>query len=368
MKKVGIVYNPIYAKHKTSPGHPEKKERVTQTIETLKQHEMYGDNHSESFISIIPRPATVNELRWAHSDSLIARVQNEVKRAGQLNTNTYLDTGDTPVSGASYDAALYAAGGNFAAIDAIFDGKISKAFVLCRPPGHHSNQNYSRGFCLFNNIALSVNYLLRKKDLNRVAIVDFDVHAGNGTEEIFWNGTGLDNKEVLIISTHQNPSDFYPQTCFLSEIGEGNQKGKIVNVTFARSSGDECMKSVLQNIIKPLLDEFKPEFLLISAGFDAHWQDPVGGLGFTTQLYGEIIRFLTPIAEEHALGRISATLEGGYNLNALGNSIVNVMSTMAGDSIIVEDEHSEPENVINFTKDRLIPKIKETLKPYWNCF
>jgi acetoin utilization deacetylase AcuC-like enzyme len=194
------------------------------------------------------------------------------------------------------------------------------------------------------------------------------VHAGNGTEEIFWDGTGLENKELLMISTHQNPSYFYPGTGFIDEIGGGSNKGKIVNIPFERYCGDQSMDLVLREIIGPLLSEFEPEFIYFSAGFDGHYRDPVGGLNFTAEGFGNIVKFLEPISEEFSGGRFAFTLEGGYNIKALGRSIVNVINVSTGGSILYEDNHTEPKDNTEFTAKKLIPLVQETLKPYWNCF
>ncbi|MCP4763581.1 MAG: histone deacetylase [archaeon] len=374
MKKVGIVYDSIYADHNTEifAPHPENKDRVLHTIESLTEQDMYGEYRPDHFVPIEPREASIKEILWAHSQSLVSRVEENVTLASNRFSRAFMD-GDTPVSSRSMEAALMAAGGNFAAIDAIFDNEINSAFTLCRPPGHHANVNASRGFCLFNNVILASQYLFRIKDLNRVAILDFDVHAGNGSEDIIWNGVpGYPDgeKELLFISSHQDPSMFYPFSCFVDEVGDESQKGKIVNATYAPRSGDMCMQMVLKNIVRPLFDEFKPEFLLISAGFDGHYMDPIGGLAFTRQGFGEIIKTLMPMVVESAKGRILATLEGGYNINALSDSITNILNVLSGGENIHKDDgfSGETAKEISFTENKLIPSIKEILAPYWKCF
>jgi len=370
MQKVGIVYDNIYAQHDTerTTSHPECKERVLHTLEVLKEQGMWGSDIDGRYVNIAPEMAEPDQIRWAHSDSLINSVRATVEKAENGMPYTYMD-GDTPVSAQSYNAALSAVGGNFSAIDKIFSGEIQKAFVLCRPPGHHANRGNSRGFCLFNNIILSVHYLFKQKNLQRVAIYDFDVHAGNGSEDLIWNGLPDSNgKELLFISSHQNPAYFYPFECFVDDIGEGAQKGKIVNIPFRRGAGDESVQLVMNEIIKPLMEEFKPEFILISAGFDAHFSDPIGGLGFTRQTYWKIIEELKPIAEKYSNGRMQATLEGGYNIDALGDSITNVIRSMAGDKPIAEDDYSEDKKALLNTETELIPTIKDIFSEYWNCF
>ena len=364
MKNVGIVYQDIYAKHDTG-AHPECADRVIHTIEQLKEYQMYGDNRIAHFKNIVPIKATLEQIRWSHSNTLIKKVNNAVESTKKRNNNVYID-GDTVASPATYDAALYAAGGNFAAIDAIFSGEIDRAFTICRPPGHHSNRDYARGFCIFNNIALSVEYLIRAKKLNRVAIVDFDAHAGNGTEELFYSG--LEQGELLFISIHQHPHTLYPGTCFVDDIGEGKQKGKIVNVTLAPYSGQKSVKLTFDQIITPMLREFKPEFILCSAGFDGHHKDPLTNLGFQDQTYSYIIQELAKISDEFTKGRITCTLEGGYNIKHLGNSITNVINSLADDKTIFKeaDEFVAPKgNIVEYTENKLIPQLKAIFSPYW---
>ncbi|MHA1340566.1 MAG: histone deacetylase family protein [Promethearchaeota archaeon] len=370
MKKVGIVYDNIYSMHETQSGfysHPECKERVLVTVDKLKEHNFYGPDSDEHFIEIEPVDASYDQIKWVHDQSLI----NEVEKAVASSSNHYLShmDGDTPVSPHTLSAALKAAGGNFSAIDAIMAGKVDRAFVLCRPPGHHANKGYSRGFCIFNNIALAVHYLLREKGIKKVAILDFDVHAGNGTEDIFWTGTGIEGTDLLFISSHQDPHYFYPGECFVDDIGSGSQKGKIANITFTRGCGDKSMQLALDKIVIPMMHEFKPEIILFSAGFDAHSSDPIGGLKFTEKGYYNIIKKIEPIADEYCKGRMIATLEGGYNLQALARSITDVLAAMSGFSIVEEgEEYEEDARAIEFTENKLIPSLEEILSPYWSCF
>lgn len=370
MKKVGIVYNDIFVEHRTNgryAGHPECRERLETTVSKLKEHEMLGDDANEHFIHLDPRMADEEQIKWAHDPILIEQVQRAVKKA-KGNSRVHLD-GDTPVSSQSYDAALYAAGGNFSAIDAIFNGKINRAFILCRPPGHHANKTRARGFCLFNNVVLATHYLAKEKGLKKIAIVDFDVHAGNGTEDLLWNGIPGSDAEVLMISSHQDPRSFYPFECFPHDIGADKEEGKIINITLAPDSSDDSMNYAFKNLTLPALEEFKPEFILVSAGFDAHKSDPIGGLSLTVQQYGEMIKKLNKVSEKYAKGRLMATLEGGYNLSALSKSIANVVHTMSDDrNVEMEDEYDEDSRVFEYTMHKVVPGIHEILAPYWGCF
>ncbi|MHA1111467.1 MAG: histone deacetylase family protein [Promethearchaeota archaeon] len=368
MKNVGIVYDNIYAEHKTTLmySHPERPDRVTHAIKRLKEEEMYGENRKSNFFEIAPRLATPQEILLSHTKSLVDDIKRKVEKAAQNHLNLTMDA-DTVISGESYTAALYAAGGNFAAIDAIFDGKISSAFVLCRPPGHHANRGASRGFCLFNNVILATQYLMNEKGLKNVAIIDWDAHAGNGSEDLVRNGVPNvpEDAELLFFSIHQDPRTLYPGTCFPDEIGEGKQKGKIVNITLLPHSGDKCMQLALDQLILPMLHEFKPEYILFSAGFDGHYKDQLTNLGYTSQGYANIVEKILPVANEYAKGRISLTLEGGYNLEAQSNSIVNVISKLSGEGIIFEEDEQESSECLAYTENKLIPYLKELLEPYW---
>jgi acetoin utilization deacetylase AcuC-like enzyme len=366
MGKVGLVYDPIYALHDTGMMHPEKSDRVSVTYEILKEHQMAGPNISANFVEISPYPATLPQILHIHSQGFIDRAQTASRRSKEIGDLMYLD-GDTPVSPYTYEASLKAVGGNFAAIDAILAGQIQRAFVLCRPPGHHSNRELARGFCLFNNIALAADYLTREKGIKKVAILDFDCHAGNGTEEIF--RTGIEHGNLLIISIHQDPRTLYPGTCTIEEIGEGKQKGKNVNITLAPESGDTSMMMTLTQLVEPLMTEFQPEFILCSAGFDGYKNDPITNLSLTIQGFGQIMQHTVKMANLSAHGRICVTLEGGYNITALANSIVNIMNIMAdGDILEKEEEYLESKEILEYTKNNLIPKIRKVLSPYWNCF
>ncbi|MBN2155556.1 MAG: histone deacetylase [Candidatus Lokiarchaeota archaeon] len=368
MKNVGIVYDHIYAEHKTNLmySHPERADRVIHAISRLREEGMYGENRRSNFFEIQPRLAALEEIHLAHSESLITEIQEKTVRAAKFHQNLTTDP-DTVLSGESYTAALYAAGGNFSAIDAIFDGIINSAFILCRPPGHHANVSASRGFCVFNNIILATQYLMREKRIKKVAIIDWDAHAGNGSEDIVYSGVPNvpEEAELLFFSIHQDPRTLYPGTCFPEDIGQGKQKGKIVNITLPPRSGDDCVQLALDHLILPMLREFKPEYILFSAGFDGHHRDHLTNLGYTSQGYGKIIDKVMPVAEEFAQGRMSLTLEGGYNLEAQSNSIVNVVSKLSGAGLIIEEDQKTNDQCLEYTENKLIPYLKKLLGPYW---
>ncbi len=363
MKNVGIVYHKLYAKHNTG-NHPECADRVLKTIDRLEENNMYGEDSDSHYLEIQPYMATVEQITKIHSRNLVDSVKKMSRTLKGKGSITHID-GDTLVSEYTYDASLMAVGGNFAAIESIMSNQIERGFVLCRPPGHHANNRKASGFCVFNNIALDVNYLLNEKGLDKVAIVDFDVHAGNGTEAIFQEGPK--RGELLMFSLHQHPYTLYPGTCFVGDVGIGDQEGKICNLTMYPSSTANSVKACFQKVVLPMLNEYKPEFILISAGFDAHHSDPLAGLQYDYGLYHWMTNELGVIADKYAKGRMLATLEGGYNLDAISKSITNVVASMRGEKSVYEEAPKEHKKSFTQTEEKLLPKVKEIFGNYWEC-
>lgn len=369
MKNVGVAYHEFYEKHDTGY-HPERAERVIHTKKQLEQLDLFGDSRKSHFHPINPRMAKLSELQWCHTPQLIEELQQLSSRAQKWNELLYTDGiyGDTIVSGSSFEAARYAVGGNFQAIDDIMTKKIDRSFVLCRPPGHHANTTNSRGFCFFNNVTLAAEYLIQKWGLKNIAILDFDAHAGNGSEEIL--NTRNAEGDILFFSIHQHPATLYPGTCFVDEIGEGKQTGKTVNLTVLPYSGQKCIQLLFDQIINPMLEDFKPEFILVSAGYDSHHADTLTAMGLMDQTYSYMIQELAKISAKYSHNRIQCTLEGGYNLVAISNSIANTISTLADDKVLFEEENlfEESQKGVEFTMNQLIPELHEQLRPYWTIF
>ncbi|GIX43472.1 MAG: histone deacetylase [Leptospiraceae bacterium] len=300
--KTAIFYDDLFLKHDTGSYHPEIPERLTAIIKRLEEK-----NLLDKFIPLKKRFATKDELELVHHDSYIDYVQHLAQKGGG-----YLD-GDTPISKYSYEAAKLAAGSGLEAIDEIQNGNIESAILLVRPPGHHSLKSRGMGFCLFNNIAIAARYALQK-GFKKIAILDWDVHHGNGTQDEFYK-----DKNVLFISIHQFP--FYPGTGAIDEIGEGEGKGYTLNVPMPRGSTDADYKKAFENKILPKIIEYEPEILLISAGFDAHKLDPLGGIELSTSMYEWMTDKITKLAKECCNGKIISFLEGGYSLKALAESL-----------------------------------------------
>jgi acetoin utilization deacetylase AcuC-like enzyme len=302
--RTGFVYGEVYLQHDTGAGHPERPARLTAIVERLKQQGLLA-----KLAELKPAAAAVEWLTKVHTPAYVERVAKSC-RAGV----GYLDSGDTPVSTNSYDVALAAAGGVLCAVDAVMAGRVRNAFCAVRPPGHHALKERAMGFCLFNNIAIAAKYLQQKHKLAKVLIVDWDVHHGNGTQAAFY-----DDPTVFYFSVHQSP--FYPGSGNAGERGEGKGRGFTLNVPLPAGSGDAQYKQAFAEKLRPAAAAFKPDFVLISAGFDAAKGDLLGRMELTPAGYAELTRLVKEIAQQHSQGRLVSVLEGGYNLEALAASV-----------------------------------------------
>jgi acetoin utilization deacetylase AcuC-like enzyme len=308
----GMVYDPIYLEHDLR-GHPENQQRLRTILQVLEQYHM-----RERLAPISAAPISMERLERCHTRSYAEQVQRVSLQGGG-----YLDP-DTYVRPASYDAALMAAGGMVEATRAVLDGEVDNAFALVRPPGHHALRGRGMGFCLFNNVAIAARYALAERGLDRVLIVDFDVHHGNGTQAEFY-----DDPAVMYISTHQYP--YYPGTGYFDETGAGDGKGGTVNVPLSGGVGDEGFARILAEIVAPVAWRFQPQLILVSAGYDAHWDDPLAYMQLSIGGYTAIAQALENLAAELCDGRLVFTLEGGYHLEALAYSVLNTFAVLLGD-------------------------------------
>ncbi len=300
--KVGYVYHPIYLKHDTGQ-HVENAKRLAAIVAHLEQSGL-----KQQLTLIKPRAASTEELSLVHHKQYISHIQDVAQEGGG-----WLDA-DTVMSPDSYEAAAYAAGGVISATEAVMDGEVGSAFALVRPPGHHATSQRAMGFCLFNNIAIAARYALSKYQIERLAIIDFDVHHGNGTQDAFY-----DNPQVLYASTHQYP--FYPGTGSLEETGAGMAEGTTVNIPLPAGCGDAEYLEVFQQIIVPVTGRFKPQLILVSAGYDSHWADGLALMQVSVTGFAQMVKVIKGLADELCRGRLVFTLEGGYNLTALAASI-----------------------------------------------
>ncbi len=295
MKKVGYIYDPIYLKHDTGEGHPERPERV-QSIDT------FLTSLKDKLIDIKPRKATAKEIALVHDIYYPQEIMDLCSAGG-----TYLDP-DTRCSIFTYEAATYAVGAGLEAVDKIKEGAVERVFANVRPPGHHAEYAKAMGFCIFNNIAIAARYA-QNQGFEKVFIIDFDAHHGNGTQKAFY-----DDDTVFYFSTHQYP--FYPGTGSAEEKGTGKGLGFTYNVPLPAGTGDETYEDIYSMILPDLVYHFKPDIVMVSAGYDLHQEDPLTNLEVTTEGIGKIVEYILKTADVPFL----FMLEGGYNLTALGES------------------------------------------------
>jgi acetoin utilization deacetylase AcuC-like enzyme len=304
MKPLGLVIDPVFEEHDTGPGHPERPERLRHLRQQLDQSKL-----GQAGERVEPRPATDEMLAWLHDPAHIERVDRTCA-AGER----FLDSMDVTICPESPRVARLAAGSVVELCRRVADGELERGFAAVRPPGHHAERDLAMGFCLFNNVAVAAEWLIRERGLSRVLIVDWDVHHGNGTQHLF-----EERSDVFYFSCHQYP--LYPGTGTASEVGRGAGEGTTLNCPLPPGSGDEAFLATLREQLTPAAKAFAPEFVLISAGFDAHRADPLAQLEVSTPAFGEATRIVRGLADELAGGRVVAALEGGYDISALAESV-----------------------------------------------
>jgi acetoin utilization deacetylase AcuC-like enzyme len=311
--RTGLIFDPAAGNHDTGPGHPEQAARVSAVFNQLRESEALD------LLTRLPaRLATEDELALAHDRAYIELVKKEVAAGRQE-----LSTGDTAVSEGSFEAARLAAGSVCAAIDAVFTSTVENAFCLVRPPGHHAEHNRGMGFCLFNNVAIGSRYAQRRYGAERGLIVDWDVHHGNGTQEIFYR-----DGSVFYFSTHQSP--WYPGTGAVDERGEGGGEGTTLNCPLPAGSGRNEVMGAFRELMLPAVRAFQPDFVLISAGFDSRLNDPLGRFTLDDADFSELTRLMLDAALGSAGGRVVSVLEGGYNLRGLASAAEAHVRALAG--------------------------------------
>ena len=309
MNKTGYASDPFYLRHETEP-HPENPGRLTAIQNRLESSEFYNN-----LIPIQPRKATAEEIGMVHDSGYVASVKQSC--ADEVRN---LDA-DTVISSNSYDAALLSAGAGMKAIDQLIDGNIHNAFCAVRPPGHHAEQDHAMGFCLFNNVGIAARYAQKTKGLNKIFIFDWDVHHGNGSQHSFYS-----DPSIYYSSTHQYP--FYPGTGAKEETGTGDGLGTTLNLPMDAYSDDDDYLSAVENKLIPEIQHYKPDLIIISAGFDAHQNDPLAQIQLTTDCFGKMTELLMGIAMDVCDGRLLSMLEGGYDYDALSDSVRLHMQTL----------------------------------------
>ncbi|MCB8967587.1 MAG: histone deacetylase [Chloroflexota bacterium] len=309
-----FVYAPALAH--TRRNHPENHQRLAQLLPTLEQFGVLP-----ALTAVNPQTATLEQLARVHTAEYIDKVREVAHRGGGV-----LDHGDTYVTPESYQLARLAAGGTIAAVDAMMAGAVQNGIVLVRPPGHHAEADRAGGFCLFNNVAIAARHAQTVYGLKRVLVIDFDVHHGNGTQHIFY-----EDNTVFFASVHMfAPYYFYPGIGSSHEMGEGNGHGYTLNVPLPPHVGDTGYTQIFQELVWPKATAFRPELIVVSAGFDAHWQDPLAAEGLSLTGYARVTQLLMQMAQDLCNGRILFVLEGGYQQTALTYGILNTIYALLG--------------------------------------
>jgi len=321
--KVGFVYDDVYLKHDTGE-HPENANRLKAIMRYLERTGPW-----QQLEAFKPAVAAVAAIALVHDREYITQVQELAEKGGgQLDA-------DTIVSAGSYDAARFAAGGAIKAVEAVMEEQMGSVFALVRPPGHHALAGRGMGFCLFNNIAIAAKYALQKYEkhgLERIAIIDYDVHHGNGTQETFY-----DDPKVLYISTHQ--AEHYPGTGRVDETGEGKAAGGNINIPLPAGCGDDEYETVFGEIIVPAVKRFKPQLIMVSAGYDGHWLDGLATMRLSIGGFAKIAGIIKEVADEVCGGRTVLCLEGGYNLTVLSAAVRATFEALLGmDAEDIEDK------------------------------
>lgn len=309
----GFLYDPRYLDHDPGSGHPESRERLVATLKYLETLPWF-----RGLTRVKPRHAEADWIQTVHSPAYIQHAKETCQKGYR-----FLDSPDVGVSPKSFDIALLATGGALELADQVMAGKVKNGFALLRPPGHHAEKDVAMGFCLFNNIAILARYLQKHHGLEKVLILDWDVHHGNGTQHSFY-----EDPSVLYISLHQYP--FYPGTGAFTETGSGRGRDATLNCPMPASSQDTDYEEAFTAKILPKIKEFKPDMVLISAGFDAHAKDPLANISLTTDFFGWMSQRMMEVAEQYSGGRLISLLEGGYHLEALPRCVAKHLEVLLG--------------------------------------
>ncbi len=344
--RVGFLYDPAVLEHQPPAGHPERPARVRETMAVLEQSGIL-----KRLVCLPVHPATREQLARVHTMGYLDRVEEVIAQGGG-----YLDQGDTVASPGSWKAATMAAGAAIGAVDAVMREDVDAAFALVRPPGHHALPDAAMGFCLFNNAAVAAAHAIDHHSLSRVLLVDFDVHHGNGTEGAFY-----EDRHVLYFSTHQYPA--YPGTGRLQDKGFGAGEGYTVNVPLPPDVGDNGFLQVFDAILRPLADRYRPQLVIVSAGYDAHWRNSAYVAGIQERMtvtgLAALSARLKTISDSHCPGRLVGILEGGYDLESLAYGVLGTLRAWLGDEAVEDPIGPPPASVPAHDLSRLLAHIRQ---------
>lgn len=350
MKKTVVLKDSCFLEHKTRYGHPESPERLA-AIYTMLNSERELQSH---YIEESPREATVEEIALNHSPEYIALIE-ETSRKEYVSLDP-----DTNTSSGTWKAAVLAVGAVLKGIELVQAGTALNAFALIRPPGHHAERGKAMGFCIFNNIAIGAWFLQRAYKLERILIVDWDLHHGNGTQHSFYS-----SKNVLYVSTHQYP--YYPGTGAIDERGEGQGIGYTVNIPLSGGQGDDEYSYIFDKVIVPLAFQFKPQFILVSAGYDIYRSDPLGTMNVTPYGFYCMAKILVELADELCDSKILFALEGGYHPEGLAKSVLYTLRALCHNSSEENDRHKDAKTLggIFSNTQQIVEKVKKIHSRTW---
>ncbi len=340
-----LVYHDVFAKHVIAAGHPERPERVQIALRSIDDRGLLKSGKTRI---VTPPVAAMEHVLVVHDKDYLSQIEQMSIHGGGYFTS------DTGGDSYTYEAAMRAAGGAVDLVRRIWEETSQNGFLLCRPPGHHAERDRAFGFCFINNIAVAAQYLVDVLHLRRVMIVDYDAHHGNGTQNAFYS-----TDKVLYIGLQQDGRTLFPGSGSVEETGEGEGEGYTVNLPVYPGAGDKSFELLFREIIEPIADVYKPEFVLVSAGFDCHFSDPLTNLGLTSSGIAMMNAKLKCIAETYSSGRLAFFLEGGYNLDVIARTSVNLMEGLCNEEVtLFGDKHDESALCLNMTHD-LSTRVKQ---------
>lgn len=346
-----MVFSPDYYRHNPGKRHPESAQRLRAIVRELEN----GLATSGSWQFVPPEKARIEDVTVVHALEYIKLVEAVCKSGGGL-----LDLQDTVVSRESFEVALHAVGGALKAVDLVMERSFQNAFALVRPPGHHAGKFRACGFCIFNNVAVAAERLLRKFKLRRVLILDVDAHHGNGTQEAFYA-----SDKVLYISVHEDPRNF-PGTGFTREVGRWEGVGYSVNIPLPFGTSDRIYLMAIKEIVMPIVYQYKPQFILVSAGLDSHYTDPVGNLSLSSKCVQQVYETIVHLASEVCHGRLASILEGGYSPKHVGELATAAIAQMSCTPYTLEERVFEPNKSIERNGLRAMKEVKKVQSAFWS--